>query len=145
MYTTSEEQIVPTNEEAIKVFERHFGFALPFSYRSFLLKHNGGSPDKNVFAYDDDYGDNNSTVRKFLSLGGGSDSLEHYLEVYSGRIPPNALPIAYDDGGNLICLLFDGKSQPVAFWDHEMEGENAEDAVFYLIAPNFEEFCQSLF
>jgi len=141
-----EKETPQATDEAIAAFEDKTGLKLPDSYCNFLREFNGGYPEEGLFEFNDDHGPNSSTVRSFLSLGEASDSLENYLETYFGRLPANALPIAYDDGGNLICLFFgDGQTEPpVVFWDHESENEDDETTVFFLIAENFESFCREL-
>lgn len=139
-----EESIEHATNEDIEAFEATFHFTLPQAYRQFLLQYNGGMPGENIFDYQDEYALTSSTVRLFLTLGLGPDSLGHYLEIYASRIPQNALPIAYDDGGNLICLIFESQGTSVVFWNHEQEGEEFEKTVFFFVSENFEAFCQGL-
>lgn len=133
------------SEQDITNFELRYEFRLPHSYRKFLLEYNGGDPDDaNVFNFADDSGETSSDVRRFLFLGEGEDSLDAWLTAYKGRLPANVLPIAYDQGGNPICLILGGEDAPVAFWDHEQESNDNNLTEFYAIAPDFETFCSDL-
>ena len=69
--------------------------------------------------------------------------------MYDGRIPPGALPIAEDPGGNLFLLSLAGDSRgAVFFWDHEEEPVDAVDWSdfdnVHQVAGTFAEFLASV-
>lgn len=69
-------QFVPTVDEAVIVaFEASLGYAFPRGYREFLLRFNGGEPDRPLFTFgvDRPYGD--SAVRYFYSITAASITL----------------------------------------------------------------------
>src|SRR5260221_2493440 len=87
-------------------FEKSFNIKLPQNYREFLLRHNGGRPEPSVFKIKEyPSNDNIGVVDTFLGISEKSeDSLQNYIKAYSNRLPKNIIPIAYDPGGNLICI-----------------------------------------
>lgn len=135
-------------DHILKVLEKYWGFGLPKGYRDFLLKHNGGEPTPDYFNFKHDVNDG-SDVRFFLGIypDEHNDLLNH-LQIYKSRVPDNIFPIAYDSGGNLICISVKGPDRgKVYFWDHEMEAADGEEPSYdnlTLISDSFEEFLNSL-
>ena len=127
-------QLAPAELDA---FERETGLELVPEYREFLLRHNGGRPDDNSIDLPDL--DDSTVVNDFFGLLPGDDyDIRGELEMYDGRIPPGALPIAEDPGGNLFLLSLAGDTKgAVFFWDHEEENAHR-------IAGSFEEFLASI-
>jgi hypothetical protein len=143
-----ESHLPPITTAELDEFERATGMELVPAYRDFLLTHNGGRPENNLIdlpGLDDTTG-----VNDFYGLQPGDDyDLRRELEVYDGRIPPGALPIAEDPGGNLFLLsLANGSKGAVFFWDHEEEPPHAADwsdfPNVYRIAGSFEDFLSSI-
>jgi hypothetical protein len=133
-------------EEDIVEVEKVLNFSLPIQYRSFLLKQNGGHPQPNKFNIEGDP-ENISRVDGFNYIKNGDFlDLLNTWEVYQGRIPKEFISIAFDPGGNQICI---GVSNPyygqIYFWDHEEEGD--EETTYdnlYLIAESFDKFMNNL-
>lgn len=123
-----EDPAPPVGEARLAEFERRSGRRLPPAYRSFLLAHNGGRPRQPCdFTMSGPGGMiTTGTVDRFLGVGAPEHfDLERYLAVYAGRVPARMLPIAYDPGGNLICLSTGGGDEgAVYFWDHEFEADD---------------------
>ena len=113
----------------VAALEQSLGGALPADYRSFLLEHDGGTPEANAF--DDDLG-----VTEFFGVSGTRETLERM----AGRVPRGSLPVADAEGGNLVLL--DLESGAVMFWDHELE-DDLDEAVNE-IAPDFAVFLRGL-
>ncbi len=137
------------NESEIKRVEVELQIKFPESYKTFLLKYNGGRPSPNIFPIHGDSADNQGILDWFLCIQEGS----HYditweMEMYDGRIPRNFLIIGKDPGSNNICLSISGDEYgKVFFWDHEnevAEGEEPDYQNVYLIANSFDEFLKSL-
>ncbi|MCA1612880.1 MAG: SMI1/KNR4 family protein [Acidobacteria bacterium] len=131
--------------------ERRSGRSLPPEYRQFLLTHNGGRPRQPCdFSMSDSRGvSQTGTVDRFLGVNTPEFfNLEHYLKIYAERVPPNLLPVAYDPGGNLLCLSAAGEDEgAVYFWDHEFESEEGTPPTrdnLYLVAPSFDQFLTKL-
>jgi len=75
-------------------------------------------------------------------------SLASYIEVYSGRMPDNILPIGSDDFGNVVCLSVMGEDiGKVYFWNHDWEvvERTADYSNMTLMANSFSEFIEGLY
>ena len=141
----------PANTAAISELEAAAG-ALPRDYHAFLEKHNGVRPipDEFTFVARDGRAES-SAVRFFLPVSSesGGETIESYRVDLRGRIPPDAIPVAADDFGNLVLLRVRGESAGrVDFWDHEKEALGEEDGDLERpaspIAESFAEFLKRL-
>lgn len=140
-----------TSSDAIAHFEAQWGLLLPFEYKRFLLKSNGGWPAPNVFMVPGWHGQA-SVLDAFCGIHEGrkSERLDLALKTYEDRVPEDLIPIAYDAGGNVICLGWKGERKgKVYFWDHEDELDEDGDFVtdyrnVYLVANSLQEFLDSL-
>ena len=136
----------PVTQEQLQAAEKRLGLSLPEAFRRHLLKFNGGRTVRNVFAVPG-WGD--CSVEQFLGITSDTgDDLLSVSESYRGRIPPEMIPIAYADGGNLVCLCVSGTDVAAVFlWDHEREGEEGEPPThdnLSRVADGFEEFLDGL-
>jgi hypothetical protein len=137
---------LPVDENKLSEVETAYKFRFPEQYKAFLLQSNGGKINPRNFSFgDEDY--EGSRIDRFLAVyDGDHDNFETYFKIYKldeQRIPENLVPIAHDDGGNLICISVEGEdSGAVYFWDHEYELEDEENV--FLIKPDFNEFLASL-
>ena len=127
--------------------EEMWGFNLPKDYRDFLLKTNGGIPEKNTFYFYDK--SNESSIDEFFGVKKGFNNNILLKQKYAGdRVPENFLPIAREALGNLILLSVKNADRgKIYFWDHEMEADDGEVPDYSnltLIANSFEEFIASL-
>lgn len=96
----------------------------------FLNENDGAVPEPN----ESDVGkDNGVGVTAFFSVKAAQAAYRDY----SGRMPPDVLPIADAVGGNLVCLGLSASRTGVLFWDHETEELTA-------LAPSFRSFLASL-
>ncbi len=141
----------PFDNSDLLAFEQEIGATLPTDYRNFLKRYNGGKPSLSVFKWGEQaYSD--SSVRHFFSLSNATDaSLRRIRSVYQRsdfRVSLDVLPIAADDGGNLVCIGIQGERHgKVYFWDHEQEGENNSASAsvdLQLVSENFKDFLKSL-
>ena len=80
--------------------------------------------------------------------GTGEIDLLNRRKFYSERVPKSILPIAYAEGGNLVCLpILPESFGKVFFWDHELEASDGEPATWenlFKVADPFEEFFQNI-
>lgn len=135
-------------EEDILTLEQQLGIRLPDGYREFLLEHNGGRPEPNVFPIQDGKG-GDSVLDWFLRIQEGNlyDILDT-LDTFRGRIPTNFLPIAVDAFGNLLCLsIQEPDLGKIFFWDHEKELEQYRrpgETNIALVANSFAELLDNL-
>ena len=140
----------PAEESAVNVLEQFLKLRLPDDYRGFLLDTNGGQPDPNAFPLQGNPYDTFGLVEYFFSASSHDsdyDLLDN-TEVFQNRVPADLLPIAFDPGGNLICLAVSGEKRGgIYFWDHNdesMPGETPDYHNVYFIANSFDEFITNL-
>lgn len=139
----------PLTEERLSRFESAIGQRLPDDYRAFLLEHNGGDPEPAIFAIGEAEG--TDVVQEFYGLHDGPDflRLDRAWEGHREWVPATLIPIAYDPGGNMICLGVRGEERGTIFvWDHELApGEGGIETFENItpIAPSFAVFLDSLY
>ncbi len=120
----------PATKREIAAADKALGFAIPETYRSFLMVTNGGQPVQNYFSA-------MVGVQEFL----GVRDLIRYRAMMEGRIPPRMLPVATAEGGNFILLAASKDQCAVYFWDHEHEGGGFP---LHELAPSFDDFVSRL-
>lgn len=128
------------SKQALSNFEASVGHSLPSDYREFLIKHNGGITETNEF--DVPQINSGSGITEFLSVEEIVQQKKHLGE----RIVENAWPIAYAEGGNLVCIVL-GDNSGIYFWDHELEAEEHDLPSWrnmFLLSTHFDHFWQSL-
>jgi cell wall assembly regulator SMI1 len=124
------------------------GHSIPPSYRAFLAEHDGGTPVRSVFTFEQDNQPRRSVVDGFLGVAPVEPPLSNLADTAQSlgeRLLPGVVPIADDPFGNLVCI--DCREQadgPVVFWDHEYEGDPPDAANLYPIAPDLASFLASL-
>jgi hypothetical protein len=135
-----EEAGAALSEIEITRLEKKVNARLPESYRSFLIKNNGGVPTPETVDVPGAPG-SPTDVQVFFGIGRNVESsdLGWNVENFSGRLPEGFLPIACDSGGNLFCLALSGlESGGVLYCDLEAsEGP-------YPVAPDFDAFLEKL-
>jgi len=138
------------SESAIQDFEKTIGFALPPSYRNFLLEFNGGQPIPEFFSVPDWSGSASLVNDLWGILPGKWNDLADNIELFSGRFPEGFFSIARDPGDNQILISLDGDTYgKIFFWDHENEpnydAQYLEDYKnTYFLANDFKEFLNKL-
>ncbi len=152
----------PLAEDRLAKLEAKLGARLPEDYRAFLLKYNGGRPDRQRFLftgenyngeeqesilewffavhdqpYDEDAEWEPSADEEFLPYF--AQPLESVLEEFrSESTATDVVPIARDPCGNLITLGLRGdRAGMVYFFDDEIEKPT-------LLANRFTEFLERL-
>lgn len=142
---------VATDEDLLRA-EQEIGRRLPAEYKQHLRKFNGGQPEPAGFdivwnGQDWTEGWETNSVHYFLAIYDGETSnfLDYYRD-FSDRIPADTVPIAYDEGGNLILLGVEGKNEgKVFFWLQEYESDDEPNySNVGFVARNFEKFLNSL-
>jgi SMI1-KNR4 cell-wall len=135
------------DEARIARLEQKLGYALPESYRQFLLQFNGGKPEKRLLTFVERDHEATAAIKYFFAdCDIGLYSIEVKLKTYSGRIPEGYLPIACDSFGNLLLLSLSGEHRgEVYFWDHERElPQPGRSRNTHFVAATFEELIASL-
>jgi len=136
----------------IDEFEIQLGNLLPDDYKKFLLKFNGGFPEKKIFHIDDQQGEDILSV--LYGIDKENKTREHLTLAYNFNflridLPQNILPIGHDPGGNYICMsLSEDNYGKIYFWDHEVPNEDKNGKTnynnMYLIAEDFNVFIDNL-
>ena len=138
--------------EDITNLEKTLKLTFPDDYRSFLLKNNGGEPDRTLYKFNENGRESEDIIHFFIGIVPDKDysDLEYQANYFHSqdRIPKRLIPIACDPGGNLILMGVKGPQRnKVYFWDHETEYEEGQIAGYrnvYLIANTFTEFLEML-
>lgn len=116
------EEGAPLQDEDLDAFENRVGVRFPAEYRAFLLAHNGGRVEPRTFGDEWD-----GTIQYFLSIGPPFDATyawETFRHPDYPRMPPEHIPIAYCEGGNLLTIVVEGPHRgQIFYWDHEEEGD----------------------
>jgi hypothetical protein len=141
----------PTSLDEIHQFEARRGLVLPAEYKQFLLKSNGGMPTHDCFVIPGFHG-HGSSLNSFYGIHDDAPhhQLDRALKTYQDRVPDDLIPIAYDAGGNVICIGWTGERLgKIYFWDHEDEID--EEGCFrqdyrnvFLVANSLQEFLDNL-
>ena len=135
------------SRDDIRRVELRMGIQLPGEYTAFLLKYNGGRPTPNAYPIEGLRNNPFGVIQVFFGIDDPleSSNLDWTYDVISGRVPPNLLPIACDDCGDLICLsLFGEDAGSVLFWDQHTEPSTPSYANVYKIADSFAEFLNGI-
>lgn len=133
----------PPSDEEIQAFEFDVG-ALPEDYKAFLKRHNGGTPSAILLKTRS----NERVINTLLALKappGFQDSIAHYRDVYDGRIPRRAVPIASAGSSDLILLDIEAsRFGQVLYWDHNLESDDQSADDYFenteWVAASFSEF-----
>lgn len=136
-------------EESLQAVERKYACRLPDDYRSFLLSHHGAFPSPDCVVFEEAGRKTATDVFCFFALDDQRAwaSMDWHIKAFSGRLPPNTLPIARDACGNLWLLSVSGPQVgSVYFWDHgSFETFDETDlANWPRVAASFTEFQDKL-
>ncbi|HSG70511.1 MAG TPA: SMI1/KNR4 family protein [Planctomycetaceae bacterium] len=134
-------------ESSLSRFEQKFKTVLPYEYRSFLLRQNGGFPLNDVLFHVPELNEDVMLamlygVSDIPSQGTIEFEINDILEDLKGLL----LPIGHDPGGNSILLgLKEEFLGRVYYWDSSYFFETSDDDLnTYLISETFNEFIDNL-
>ena len=133
----------PVKENDIASFERAHGIVLPPAYRQFLLKRNGGRPERDRCIIPNFPPDPIARIHFFFGLGYDIDGydLAWNRKLYSA---PEFLVIATTEGADTFCIGVAGEyCGQVFFWDGG--GDETNEHRLHRVANSFEEFINGLF
>lgn len=119
--------------EQISDFENMHKVVFPESYKSLVLKQNGGFPSKNLFVS----AEGRESV--FESLINWDKSRKANIFFWTEIVNrTKVIPFGKDPFGNVICFNFNyGKNPEIQFWDHET-------SELIPVASTFEFFLEKL-
>lgn len=140
----------PITEKEIQEVEKSLNVEFPAGYRRFLLAHNGGRPEPEVFLIPNNWlPGRRSMVDWFYSIE-PTDEYNYIVrvaKVFEDRMPPEFIPVGCDPGGNQICLVVSGEKRgQIYFWDHESEMDESEPPTYdnlYLIADSIDDLLNN--
>lgn len=152
-----EESRTPLTNARLAALEKKLGISLPAQYRQFLLKHNGGHPNRACFHYKHLRGPyTDSEVTQFLAVTRSRtynfEQLFQLLKVQNKWLPDNLVPIADDAFGNSVCISVAGDDRGAIYFREaelvHVDFDNLDepdiwDGIF-LIADTFDEFLRGL-
>jgi hypothetical protein len=129
------------DRDRLTALEKAFGAQLPADLVASLNNRTPISEGKVAFVAGDTVWD----VRTTFAMDGTPtdfDQLDCVYGLVGDVLPPGALPIAQDWGGNFYCLMVAGpEAGCIVYWDHERdEGDHHTDPV----AQSLDEFLDSL-
>lgn len=130
------------SKHEISFVETELGIEFPKSYRDFLLKYNGGLSEEGVFDIPN-RGHSSIIFYGINTKNDYSDLLINY-KAYKDRLPKNVIPIGFDPGGNLVCILMLIDGHKLYFWDHEVENNPPSLTKMFWIGDDFSNFVDSL-
>lgn len=137
----------PINEQDIIELENYLECTFPDDYKSFLLKYNGGEPDKTLIYF----GNEGGIIDVFLGINKEyCYSIKRKNNMFIGRVPSNTIAIASDPGGNLFLISIRGDDYgQIYFWDHEFEvdwnsGQEADYSNLTFVAKSFTDLINNL-
>lgn len=137
----------PITEKEIEAFEAKFSVKIPECYKQFLLRYNGGEPEKKRFETVDKKVI--SHVMLFLPISKDTESnLENFYKKYclNNIIPPHFIPIGIDARENPICL---STERPEVYFCNmtyfEQDGNVLTEENIKLVSDNFSSFLNSLY
>lgn len=135
----------PAIEQSVQAIEAAVGAELPEDYRRFLLRGDGGVPDRGAFSVPEG---GSSVVNRFLSTRRDEDySLWERLDYLPDFVPDGLLPIAEDPGSNLVLLGVKGAYRGrVFFFYHDRPARRpiAEAEDITPLADSFAAFADGL-
>jgi len=142
-------------EKALSEFEEQFSIQLPYDYKSFMLKNNGGTPVGNWgfdFIESDTVNKTSSLIHYFGVIYEEEtyevdDLKAGYIALLSSeQIPDTLMPIADDPFGNGIFLSVAGDDYgKVYFGNHELEDPITGYLIMSEIAESFSKFIDSCY
>lgn len=136
-------------EVQVREFELELGYALPETYREFLLAWNGGSPTPAHMRTPSFPGSSATHVRVLYGLGrvSSAEDLRWCRRLWIQDCPKTLLSIGDDDGGSEFCLSLQGPDiGQVYYWDYYREIHPVETRYpwTYWVASSFDEFLNKL-
>jgi SMI1 / KNR4 family (SUKH-1) len=154
MPVTFEQSHPLASADALDALQQRLGVRFPEEYKRHLAQFNGGHPEPAGFRFVDETGRvDTSIVGWFLAIYDGKyenfESTFRTLKVLRQRMPQELVPIASDQLGNQICMVFSGPDEgKIYLWDHDWEADDGEEPSYancYPLANSLSEFFDKLF
>jgi hypothetical protein len=129
--------------DTLDLLERVLQARLPPSYRDWLAKRNGQTPENRLVTFMVNGHESSTTLHSLYAVNSQHtyNDLWHYYANYGQELRPWYLSIGRDDGGNQIVIALKGPNHgKILFLDHEVP----LDLGLHVIAPSFEAFIIGL-
>lgn len=109
------------NYVLLEKYQKKIG-AFPQQYIEFLKEYNCGVPEPNIIKINNDE-DNQISIQYFLGISKNKkEDIFSQYKFWKKYLPNGFLPIAYTEGGGLVCLSLNRSNfGAVHFWDHDDE------------------------
>lgn len=137
----------PPTDEQFAAIEAQIGASLPEDYRAFLTTTNGGRVWPEAFRYAGSSKGSLLDVIFSLGVGGAVRDLANEARTWSDRVPRDLLPIARDQGGNLVCLGVRGpRTGRIFMWSRQLAPSPRDPSSYenvWQIASSLAEFLDS--
>lgn len=117
------DNIPPLVLGSLTELEQQIGCVLPDDYRSFLIQHNGGEPERQILYVSGCNSD--ILIHYFLGIGRPRGDIQKWLAELDDDLNDTFLPIAFDPGGN--ALLMDKSSGKIYYWDSARHSPYSSD------------------
>ncbi len=102
------------DENIIENFETEYGYQINDKLKEFLIKNNGGIPNKRIF----DSPRQGLIISNLLSFNkDGEETVYMVLKNFQENGKLSMLPFATDGFGNFICI----KNDQIVLWNHESD------------------------
>lgn len=135
----------PITDDDINEFEKKYKLSLPPPYREFLLRTNGGCPERDAFRIPGFHA-SPSSVQVFLGLKTEISScrLDETREALSDRIPDHLLVIASTGLADEICISMAPETYgSVYYWDGVHISPTYGE--LFWVADSFDVFLEQLY
>jgi cell wall assembly regulator SMI1 len=95
----------PATRADLEAIEQQYGFTLPEDYKTHILEHNGGWPQRSAFLEVRADGTRvKRDISDFYSVRHGESPLERKMELLYDQLHPDLVPFGRDTGGDLFVL-----------------------------------------